>query len=309
MHEEAGLGAQDLRPGLTAPRARLTLGRMRIDSRSFCVITGAASGFGRALALELSARGAGLLLSDVALPELDETARLCRERGARKVVAMKCDVSRAEDVRALVPACAGETVSLVANNAGVGCGGTFEGLSLEDWKWTLGIDLDGVIHGCHAFLPLLRKQGSGHLLNVASAADLMNLPRMGPYNVAKAGVISLSETLHGELLGSGVGVTVLCPTFFKTPILESARFGDGASADMARLMMARGLSVEKVVRRALDAVERGSLYCVPMADGRLLWRLKRLAPAPFMALVARISRLVETRLAAPGAPPARPGIS
>ena len=114
---------------------------MQIDSTSFCVITGAASGFGRALALELSSRGAGLLLSDIALPALEETARLCREQGARKVVTTKCDVTRPEDFAALVEACAGETVSLVVNNAGVGCGGTVEGMSLEDWNWTLDINL------------------------------------------------------------------------------------------------------------------------------------------------------------------------
>jgi short-subunit dehydrogenase len=263
---------------------------MRIDSKSFSVITGAASGFGRALAVELAARGSGLLLSDIALPGLEETARLCRERGARRVLTARCDVARAEDLTALVSACEGETVSLVVNNAGVGCGGTFEGLSLDDWKWTLDIDLNGVIHGCHAFLPLLRRQRSGHFLNVASAAGLMNLPRMGPYNVAKAGVIALSETLHGELLDSGVGVTVLCPTFFKTHILDASRFGDGASRDLAQMMMDRGIPAETVVRRALAAVERGRLYCVPMADGRILWRLKRLAPDLFMGLMARIAR-------------------
>jgi NAD(P)-dependent dehydrogenase (short-subunit alcohol dehydrogenase family) len=127
---------------------------------------------------------------------------------------MRCDVTRLADVRSLAEACTG-AVDLVVNNAGVGAGGRIGELSIEDWRWT-DVDLYGVIHGCHVFVPILREQGRGHVLNVASAAGLLCAPHMAAYNVAKAGVVALSETLAAELAGSGVGVTVLCPTFFKT---------------------------------------------------------------------------------------------
>ena len=96
-------------------------------------------------------------------------------------------------------------------------------MPLDDWRWIMGVNLWGVIYGCHVFAPLFRAQGRGHILNVASAAGLLAPPGMAPYNVTKAAVVALSETLAGELKTSGVGVTVLCPTFFRTNIGKSAR--------------------------------------------------------------------------------------
>jgi short-subunit dehydrogenase len=169
----------------------------------------------------------------------------------------------------------------------VSTGGLIGELSIEDWRWTLGVDLWGVIYGCHAFVPRLRAQGSGHVLNVASAAAFVAAPRMAAYNVAKAGVVSLSETLAAELYGTGVAVTVLCPTFFKTDVVRSGRFTDEKTRHLAERMIARGIAVEEVVAAALKAVERDEMYCVPMADGRWLWRLKRLSPDLYRRLMSR----------------------
>ena len=114
--------------------------------------------------------------------------------------------------------------TLVINNAGVGAGGSAVGdFSLDDWSWVLGINLWGPIHGCHVFAPILRDAGYGGIINVASAAAFGAAPHMAAYNVSKAGVLSLSETLAAELSGTGVNVTVLCPTFVKTNIVESGR--------------------------------------------------------------------------------------
>src|SRR6185312_10510780 len=112
---------------------------------------------------------------------------------------------------------------LVINNAGVAVGGRVGEVALDDWRWIMGVNLWGVIHGCHVFATQLRAQGSGHILNVASAAGLLAPPGMAPYNVTKAAVVALSETLRGELRDAGVGVTVLCPTFFRTNIAASSR--------------------------------------------------------------------------------------
>ncbi|MCU0313836.1 MAG: SDR family NAD(P)-dependent oxidoreductase [Solirubrobacteraceae bacterium] len=259
---------------------------MSLPASPTCVITGAGGGFGRALALELARRQARLLLSDVNLEAVQETARLATGAGAPAAAARRCDVSQAAEVEALCAAGDGR-VDLVVNNAGVSTGGFIGELSLEDWRWTLDVDLWGVIHGCHFFTPRLRAQGSGHILNVASAAGFVAAPRMAAYNVAKAGVVSLSETLAAELEGTGVHVTALCPTFFKTDVVRSGRFTDERTRHLAEKMMAKGIPVEEVVRAALRAVERDELYCVPMADGRWLWRLKRLSPDLYRYLMSR----------------------
>jgi short-subunit dehydrogenase len=254
-----------------------------------CVITGAGSGFGRALALALAPRRARLFLADINLEAAQATATAATAAGAAAATARRCDVSEIADVEALAAACDGR-VDLVVNNAGVSSGGFIGELSLENWRWTLGVDLWGVIHGCHVFVPRLRAQGCGHVLNVASAAAFVTLPRMAAYNVAKAGVLSLSETLAAELDGTGVGVTALCPTFFKSDVVKSGRFADPRTRDLAERMFRHGIPAEKVVAAALEAVEKGELYCVPMADGRWMWRLKRLSPDLYRYLVQRTVR-------------------
>jgi NAD(P)-dependent dehydrogenase (short-subunit alcohol dehydrogenase family) len=251
-------------------------------------MTGAGSGFGRALAMALSSRGADLVLSDVDLASVRETANAANAAGARAARALRCDVTRFDEVAALASECEGP-IDLVVNSAGVSSAGLVGQLPIDDWRWTLDTDLLGVVYGCHAFVPRLRAQGHGHILNVASAAAFASAPAMGAYNVAKAGVVALSETLAAELAGTHVHVTVLCPTFFRSNIARSGRFAVTAHRAMAERLVDRGKPVELVVRAALDAVEKNRLYCVPMADGRWLWRLKRLAPNAFPALMSKLA--------------------
>ena len=262
---------------------------MSLPQSPRCILTGAGGGFGRALAIELARRGAHLVLSDVDTKGAEETAKLATDVGARSVLTTRCDVTRLEDVRALAAFAEGP-VDLVVNNAGVSSAGRVGELSIEDWRWTLEVDLFGVIHGCHVFVPLLRSQGHGHVLNVASAAGLLSAPLMGAYNVAKAGVVALSETLNAELVDSEVGVTVLCPTFFKTNIVHSGRFPDEKTRDMAQKLIDKGKTAEVVARAALASVDRRELYALPMADARWLWRLKRASPSVFSSLAGRMGR-------------------
>jgi NAD(P)-dependent dehydrogenase (short-subunit alcohol dehydrogenase family) len=265
---------------------------MRLPSSPRCVITGAGSGFGRALALELSKRGAHLFLADIDEASASETARMALAAGAKHATVARCDVTKIEDVQALA-ALADGGVDLVVNNAGVSSGGAIGESPLEDWRWTIEIDLFGVIHGCHVFVPILRKQGRGHVLNVASAAGLLCAPTMGAYNVAKAGVVALSETLAGELSGTNVGVTVLCPTFFRTNIASSGRFPDSKTKERAEGLVAHGKDAASIARAALQSVEQGELYSIPMADGRWFWRLKRLSPTSFGTLAGMIARRIK----------------
>jgi len=256
------------------------------------VITGAGSGFGRALALALAPRGAHLVLADLREETARETAELAVAAGAAGARSVRCDVSKLDEVEGLAASCGapgGRPVDLVVNNAGVSSAGRIGEAPIADWRWTIEIDLFGVIYGCHAFVPLLRRQAHGHVLNVASAAGLVAAPHMGAYNVAKAGVVALSETLAAELVGTKLGVTVLCPTFFRTDIAKSGRIHDPATRAAAERLVARGKTADSVARAAIAAVESGRLYCVPMLDGSLLWRLKRAAPALFAQLAGRVA--------------------
>jgi short-subunit dehydrogenase len=188
---------------------------------------------------------------------------------------------------------------LLVNNAGVAVAGPVEEVSLEDWRWIMDINLWGVIYGCRAFVPEMKQRARGYVVNVASAAGLISLPEMAPYNVTKAAVVALSETMHAELRPAGVHVSVLCPTFFKTNIHTNGRgvIDDRRRAVIGKLMERSRLQAPDVAKLALDAVARNHLYAVPMSDGRAMWRLKRLAPAGFSRLLgsATLRRRLDPR--------------
>ncbi|CPS07748.1 short-chain dehydrogenase/reductase SDR [Mycobacteroides abscessus] len=208
-----------------------------------------------------------------------------------------CDVSDEEQVRELAHSAEewfGESPSLVINNAGIGVGGNVIGATAKrDWETTLSINLWGVIYGCEIFVPRLRARGSGGIINVASAASFGAAPRMAAYNVSKAGVLSLSETLAAELSGTGVAVTVLCPTFVKTNIVDNPGIEESAAKLATNLMKWTGVSAESVARKTLDANDRGQLHVLPQVDAKILWLFKRAVPATYtraLGLVERIAR-------------------
>ncbi|WP_375769571.1 SDR family NAD(P)-dependent oxidoreductase [Archangium gephyra] len=260
---------------------------MRLPERPRAVITGAGSGLGRALCLELARRRARIVVSDLDEAAARETARQVEQQGGEACV-VPCDVTKPEQVEALAreSEAAFGGVDLLVNNAGVLCAGEVGRMPLSDWKRVLDVNLWGVIHGCHYFVPLLRKQGAGHILNIASAAGLISTSYLAAYNVSKAAVVSLSETLLAELKPVGLGVTVACPTFFRTNIAASAHITESEDglrlkALTSKLVDNASVSAEQVARELVRAVERDRLYAVPMADGRWAWRLKRLAPGAF----------------------------
>jgi NAD(P)-dependent dehydrogenase (short-subunit alcohol dehydrogenase family) len=284
---------------------------MKLPERTRAVVTGAGSGLGRALCLALARRRGRLVVSDIDLGAAEETARLCREAGAGDggdVVAVRCDVASLAEVEQLrdraLEALGG--VDLVVNNAGVGVGGEVGETPIADWKHAIDINLWGVVHGCHAFVPVLKRQGSGAVLNVASAAGLVSSPHMAPYNATKAAVVALSETMNVELAARGIGVTVLCPTFFPTNILRNARSVEPRYERFASRLMGRSaLDAASVADLALAAVERGDLYAVPMRDGRWIWRLKRLSPALYARLSLKVRERIERQLGCSEAPRGR----
>ncbi len=254
---------------------------MKFTSQPRTVITGGGSGLGRAIALQLAPLGARILIADLHAERADETAHDIEKAGG-KAVTVTCDVADAAQVDALSARMDKEWLGtdILVNNAGVACAGGVGELPLEDWKWILGINMWGVVHGCHSFAPGMKARRSGYILNVASSAGIASLPEMGAYNVSKAAVISLSETLHAELNPHNVHVSALCPTFFKTNLLESFRSPDERQRKFAHLMFERStMTADQVAREALEGLSQNRLMVIPQKDGKALWRVKRFSPA------------------------------
>ncbi|WP_282776645.1 SDR family NAD(P)-dependent oxidoreductase [Nocardia sp. CC201C] len=260
------------------------------------VVTGAGSGIGRAFALEVAARGGDVVCADIDKDRADDTVRLIERTHGRPAHAIFCDVSRREDVESLAlhsELIFGGAPTLVINNAGVGIGGKPVGdIGFADWEWALGINLWGVVHGCEIFAPRLRAAGRGGIVNVASAAGFAAAPGMAAYNVSKAGVMSLSETLAAELSGTGVAVTVLCPTFVKTNVVRDGRIGAPSARLADELMRRTGFAPERVARTALDANDRGRLYVLPQLDAHAVWLLKRSFPALYTHALGVLNRIL-----------------
>jgi NAD(P)-dependent dehydrogenase (short-subunit alcohol dehydrogenase family) len=203
---------------------------MREFKGKVAVITGAASGIGRALAERFAAEGMKLVLADVEDKALIETVEAIKKTGA-SVVAVPTDVSQAAAVEALAARTleAFGAVHVVCNNAGVGLGGVSWEYELSTWEWIIGVNLWGAIHGLRTFVPLLLRQGEGHIVNTASIAGVVTMPGLTPYCSTKHAVVALSECLHHELSqvsgagGARVGVSVLCPGAVKTRIVDCER--------------------------------------------------------------------------------------
>lgn len=230
------------------------------------VITGAASGIGLELARRAAAEGMNLVLADIEHGKL-EAAAATLGLPADRVLLQKTDVSREAEVAALADAAFARFggVHLLCNNAGVGLTRVAWELTTADWEWVLGVDLWSVIHGVQHFVPRMLKQAEGgHVVNTSSVAGLLSTPGMAAYNVAKHGVVTLSETLYGELraAGANIGVSLLCPAWVPTAIHESAR---NRPDRFGAAKPAAGLSAAYEERMA-SAVKSGRLTAADMAS-------------------------------------------
>ena len=271
------------------------MGKTNKPSYNSCaVVTGAGSGIGRAFALELAKRGGSVVCSDINIVSAKSTVASIKKLGG-KALAVKCDVSTLADVEDLAvkaEAFFKQPATLVINNAGIGTGGTAVGeVSMDDWRATLNINLWGVIHGCHVFAPRLKQHGAGGIINVASTASFAAAPFMGPYNVSKAGVLALTETLAAEFQGSGVQITALCPTFVKTNIVANGRLEGDSTGFAQKVMDITGMSPEKVVTITLNGYDKQKLYILPQVEAKAIWRVKRYIPTAYTKGAGLLQRL------------------
>ena len=253
------------------------------------VVTGAASGIGRALSDAFAAEGMHLVMADIEDDALQTAAKEVAE-GGTKVLAVRTDVSDGADVDALAARAVDEfgTFHVVCNNAGVGSGGTMWELTEADWAWVLGVNLWGVIHGIRAFVPRLVEQNEGHVVNTGSIAGLTSAPMMGPYNASKHAVVTISETLQRELAlnASSVRVSVLCPGFVQTRIAESDRNRpehlrnpvepelSEVGRELMKQIVASGLPPDEVARQVVDAVKHERFYVLPHPEMKSLVRTR-----------------------------------
>ncbi len=252
------------------------------------VITGAGSGLGREIALGIARRNWDILVSDIREERAVETLRMVQQAGG-KGCAMQCDVRNLKQVEEM--ACRAfekwEGVDLLVNNAGVTCTGYIATTPIENWKWIIDVNLWGVLHGCHAFIPRMKQQGQGHIVNVASIAGIISLPEMGAYNATKAAVISLSETLRTELAPDNIGITAVCPSMFSSNLFESLRYETDEQRQIAKYLFdTASMTAAEVAGHVIRAVEKNRLYVLPQADAKFGWLSKRLFPKLYFKTIS-----------------------
>lgn len=271
---------------------------MRDLNGRVAVVTGAGSGIGREIVLELARRGCDIAAVDINAAGLDQTAAAVRalDRHASAHVADVSDAARMLELPDEVVAEHGRCEILV-NNAGVTSAGAFDKESLEDLRWIVGINVWGVVHGCHAFLPLLKEQDEAHIVNVSSMVGLLGLPHNAAYALTKGAIRSFSESLRAELVTTSVGLTTVFPGTHRTGITETARGSQGARlTELGRSRLADiGMrSPAKVARRVADAIEKNKARVVAGPDARALDLWARLAPGRIGTL-GRFTARVENR--------------
>ena len=259
---------------------------MRVElPGALVLVTGAGSGIGRATAQALARAGARVLAVDIDLAAAEKTATHCAELGAPEARAFACDVVDADAVGALADEVHGRwhALDVLVNNAGVGLTGRLGDMTLDDWRWIRGVNLDGVVHGCHAFGPAMVERGRGHVVNMSSGLGFTPRATEAAYCTTKAAVLMLSQCLRADWHPRGVGVTAICPGVIDTPIIESTRFL-GAQAEPAtrerhlKLFRRLGHKPEAVAKAVLHAIRRDRVMVAVGWESKLGWLAHRQVP-------------------------------
>ncbi len=269
---------------------------MKVEGKR-AVVTGAASGFGRAIALALADKGCRLGIVDINREGAEDTLRLVEQAGGSGEV-YELDVRRVADWEVMADYFFRNWggVDILVNNAGVVSVGTVGEIPIEDWEWIFSINFWGMVYGCHTFIPRMRSQGGSHIVNVASANGLMCLLEMAPYNTTKAAIIALCETLRAELTPFKIGVTAACPMFFNTNLINEMRYTDKFWSDAARVAFDQARwTADEVAQSVVKAIQKGKLYVVPQGTGKFFWIMKRLNPGFFHGFLGFLNRTAAGR--------------
>jgi len=252
-------------------------------------ITGAGSGFGAALAHKYASDGWSVAVTDIDEARARQTLFEIKNNIGDSF-AMPLDVTEADHWQQLQKTVIQKWggLEVLVNNAGVAAAGNVEDTSMEDWAWVLDIDLMGVVRGCHQFAGMMKQQKAGHIVNISSFAGLAGLPFISAYGVAKAGVVALSEALRAEMHPYGVGVTVACPAFVKTGLLDTFRSTRSDTlATVTRWMETSGINAEQVAGDIAKAVRDNTFLLLTHDETRKAWRLKRWLPERYYRMVAK----------------------
>ncbi len=246
---------------------------MRLDG-AVAVITGGASGIGRACALAMARRGADVVVADINLERMEAASGEVEALG-RRAIGVRCDVSRDGELERLAERAIGALgrVDLLMNNAGVVLGGPVEQIPMADWEWIVGINLLGPVRGVRAFLPHMLERGSGHIVNTASFAGLVaHNPLTIPYDTTKHGVVGFSAGLALYCRPRGIDVSVLCPGYVTTNLSEHYRFrGEQSSEEALRRMPDAVVTPEDVAERVVEAVEAGRFLVLSQPEHARIW--------------------------------------
>lgn len=260
------------------------------------LITGAGSGLGRALAQRFASDGYRVAVADIDDDRAQETVDLISMSG-RVAEAFHLDVRKESDFADLAAHLEKNWggIDVLINNAGVSSAGRLDETSTEDWQWMLDINLMGVVQGCRHFIPLLTQSAQtgnqAHIVNIASFAAIAQLPGMATYNVAKTAVVSLSETLRAELLDQNIGVSVACPSFFKTNLLDSFRGpDDGVKKLVGKFMERSAITADDVADQIFAAVQKNRFLVITHGESRQHWRIKRASPELYFRIMTQAAR-------------------
>ncbi len=241
------------------------------------LITGAGSGLGQALAKRYAADGARVACVDLDGARAEATRAMLPGGGHLALCANVGSDEAMEQVHERIAAEWGG-LDVLLNNAGIATGGAMVDTTMQEWRNALEINLLGVVRGCRLVLPAMIAAGRGHVVNTASFAGLAGAPSIMSYGVSKAGVVALSEQLRAELEGTGVRVSVLCPAFFQTNLLESWQGNPRLKAFAEKMMKTSPDSLDGVADRVFSALARGEFLVLPTRDEPMRWRLKRWFP-------------------------------
>jgi len=264
------------------------------------LVTGAASGLGAALVARFRDRGDRVLGTDLPdrLPPFADQA--ADDIGDGSLVWRALDVRSEDDWAAARDWVAAEWggLDLLVNNAGVAGGGRLELCPVEDWQWIFDINLFGIVRGTRAFVPMMKAQGSGRVVNTASLAGLVHPPGMGSYNAVKAAVVAFSETMAHELAPYGIGCTAVCPSYFRTNLMESLRGRDTDLAEhLVRLVEKSPITADDIATEVVAAVDRGDELVLPDEPARAAYSLKLTDRAAYDAQMRATAARVKERQA------------